>query len=541
MGQFTPRDYQREAFEAVDIFMRHKRGNPCIELPTGAGKTIVMADICERYVTQWPNTRIAVVAHVKELVQQNAVKLYRHWPEAPIGVNAASLNSRDTQQAILFCSIQSVYKKAGQVGPFDLIIVDEAHRIPLRAEGMYRQFIGDIQAMTPHCRVIGLTATPYRLKGGLVCGRDHVLNEICYSASITRLMDAGYLCRPISKKPEPEADIEGVGMSGGDYNKKALDDAVNQNDLIKQTCRDMLKWGQDRKAWIVFCTSVDHAENVSAELNGLGISTRAVHSRLSKEARAEAIGQFQRGDLRALTNVNVLTEGFDAPHIDLVAMLRPTKSPGLYYQSVGRGFRIHEGKKDFLVLDYAGNILEHGPIDCIQVRGPKKKGSGDAPAKACPECKEVVAAGFRECPECGFVFPESDKPKHDTEASSAPVLSTDIPQPEWFDVDRILYDEHIAKKSGRTMLLVQYECGLRTFNEYVGFEHSGYMRGKAINWWLSRYRGLETPHTVDAALQACIQGQSDFEVDRICVDESGKYPEIIRYDMREVVLDEVPF
>ena len=178
------RPYQRAAVDATWNYLRNREGNPCIVLPTGAGKTIVLAELIREALTQWSGTRICVLAHVRELVAQNADKLRRYWPEAPLGIYSASLKRRDRFEPVIFASIQSVASKAMQMGRFDLLLIDEAHRIPLRSEGQYRQFIADCLRANPQLRIAGLTATPYRLGGGPVCGPDYILNEVCYEARV---------------------------------------------------------------------------------------------------------------------------------------------------------------------------------------------------------------------------------------------------------------------------------------------------------------------------------------------------------------------
>ena len=179
-----PRPYQREAIDALDAHLCSKATNPCVVLPTGSGKSPVMAWTIQRYKQDYPPFRCIVLAHVKELVEQNADKMRQVWPEAPIGIFAAGLRRRQRSQCITFASIDSVYDKADQFDPFDLVMVDEAHRIPARGEGKYRRFIQDAQLQNPNLRVVGYTATPYRLGCGPICHRDHVLNEIAYNANV---------------------------------------------------------------------------------------------------------------------------------------------------------------------------------------------------------------------------------------------------------------------------------------------------------------------------------------------------------------------
>jgi len=159
------RPYQLAAVDAVYGHLRSRDDNPCVVIPTAGGKTPVMATICRDAVTQWDG-RVLVLAHVKELLEQTADKLTAVCPDVPFGIYSAGLRRRDTEQAVIVAGIQSVYRRACELDRFDLVIVDEAHLIPLDGEGMYRQFLADAQVVNPCLRVIGFTATPFRLKDG---------------------------------------------------------------------------------------------------------------------------------------------------------------------------------------------------------------------------------------------------------------------------------------------------------------------------------------------------------------------------------------
>ena len=157
----VPRPYQSEAVEAVYEHLRTKDNNPCVVLPTGTGKSLVLAQIAKDSVEKW-NGRVLILAHVKELLEQNADKIRKLCPELKIGIYSAGLRSRDTTEQVIVAGIQSVYNKACELDAFDLVIVDEAHLISNEGDGMYRTFLADMKVINPHVRVIGLTATPFR-------------------------------------------------------------------------------------------------------------------------------------------------------------------------------------------------------------------------------------------------------------------------------------------------------------------------------------------------------------------------------------------
>lgn len=531
--------YQEQAKAAAWDFLRNREGNPALVLPTGAGKSPLMAAMAQDAVQSWQG-RVAILAHTQELVAQNADKLRRMWPQAPMGIYAAGLKRRDRFDPIIFAQIQSVAAKAHTLGRFDLLLIDEAHRIPLNGEGRYRQFIDDCMRHNPSLRVVGVTATPYRLQGRAVpvCGPDHILTEIAYEARIPDLIAEGFLSRLVSKAGEAP-DLSAVHTRGGEYIEGELAALMSEDSLVDRTVADLLSRAVSRVAGIVFCVNVEHAEKVLARLHAAGESAALVHGGTPKGERTNLIAAFQAGGLRWMVNVNVLSEGFDAPHIDCVAMLRPTKSPGLYYQQVGRGLRLAPGKTDCLVLDYAMNVVEHGAIDEIRVqraRPGKEAQVQTGRTKECPQCSTLLALGIRACPECGHAFGGSD-PAHLDRPVDAPVLSTERERVvNEFDVGSVKYERH--QKAGKPVsMVVTYQCGMQRFREWVCLEHTGYARTKAVAWWRVR-AGSEAivPRTVNEALELAY---SLARPSRIRVDQTLKYAEIVGYDFERQALQPV--
>jgi DNA repair protein RadD len=203
------RPYQQSAVNAVYEHLRNKDNNPCIVLPTGTGKSVVIAKIVSDAVKNW-NGRVLILAHVKELLEQNAGKIKTICPDIELGIFSAGLKSRDTDESVIVAGIQSVYDKACELGSFDLIIVDEAHLIAPDGDGMYRSFLKEMKIINPKVRVIGLTATPFRLKGGLICQPDNILNEVCYEAGLKEMIQKGYL-------PFEDAQFGEIAKSNGNF------------------------------------------------------------------------------------------------------------------------------------------------------------------------------------------------------------------------------------------------------------------------------------------------------------------------------------
>ena len=363
----APRPYQQAAIDAVYEHLRTRDDNPCAVIPTAGGKTPVMATICRDAVLQW-NGRVLILAHVKELLEQTADKLRAVCPEVNFGIYSAGLKRRDTQNSVIVAGIQSVYRRACELDAFDLVLVDEAHLIPLEGDGMYRQFLADAKKVNPLLRVIGFTATPYRLKSGSICTPDGFLNQICYEIGVRELIHDGYLCPLVTKAGRSKADTTELHVRGGEFIADEVASLMDQDALVQAACAEIVEYTAQRNACLIFASGVQHGEHIVETLEQrYGLSCGFVSGDTPTAERDETLARFKSAQLKYLCNVNVLTTGFDAPHIDCVALLRPTMSPGLYYQMVGRGFRLHPSKENCLVLDFGGNVLRHGPVDQIKI------------------------------------------------------------------------------------------------------------------------------------------------------------------------------
>ena len=526
----TLRPYQKDAIDALNAHLSSKSDNPCVVVATAGGKSLIMAEAIRRWKEAYPPFRACVLAHRKELVDQNSKELRGIYPQGDIGVYAAGLGEHDTGHAITYASIDSVYNKAGEFLPFDAIIVDEAHRIPLRGEGKYRRFIQDCKAFNQNLRVIGFTATPYRLSGGPICHKDYILNEVCYETRIDELIRDGYLC-PLRSKVSTEApDLSSVKKSCGDYQQKSLGSAVRNIGLVRRAVSNAVANlnAERRDCCVWFCVDVDHCEAVLAELRCLGESAMAVTGETDNDTRDRIVEEFRNGKFRHLLNVNVFTEGFNVKQVDAVILLRPTLSKALYVQMVGRGMRLHPSKTDCLILDYAHCIETHGPIDAPY--------EDNVRVEICQSCREVFARGIRKCPKCGWEIPkqvieererkEREKKMHEERAAQLAILGS---LPQYYPVSSATVNLHT--KDGRNSLCVTYRCGIQTFREWVCFDHEGYAGNKARTWWLARFPGSKVP-SVNEALSDMLLG---YEITRvtegITVRRNGKYNEIISHNL----------
>lgn len=460
-------------------WMSENAGHPCLVLPTGAGKSHIIAALCKNALQNWPETRILMLTHVKELIEQNAEKMRQHWKGAPMGIYSASIGRKQLGEPITFAGIQSIRDKAQLVGHVDLVIIDECHLVNHKDEGGYRKFLDELLTINSHLRIIGLSATPYRLGHGLITDKPALFDDLIEPVSIEDLLHKGHLAPLRSKATVTKLDVSGVGKRGGEYIESELQAAVDNDPQNQSVVDEIIERAEGRTSWLLFCSGVDHAKHMCEALKARGVNAACVTGETPKAERAQILADFKAKKIQALTNSNVLTTGFDAPDTDLIALLRPTLSASLYMQMVGRGLRVKSHTDHCLVLDFAGVIARHGPITAVQV--PKKKGMGEPgemPMKVCDACHELVHISASSCPACGAPFPAPEpKPfelRHD-----------DIMGKEGtrMFIKRWKWQHYVSRNSGKTMLKVDY-YGVRlsdpVVSEYLCVLHSGRAGEKAL-------------------------------------------------------------
>lgn len=520
---FTLRPYQRAAIDGLYDYWASKRGdNPLIVAPTGSGKTAIIAQLVKDAM-DFPGTRVLILTHVKELLEQGAKGLLAMYPQAQIGFYSASIGQKRLDQPITFAGIQSVYRRAfDMIPPPDLVLIDEAHMVPKNTSTRYGQFLVDLHTANSAVKVVGLTATPYRLDSGMLHEGDEALFDgIAYDIPVGQLMDEGYLSPVISKGGAKQIDLTNVGKRGGEFIESELAIAASDPELVAATVAEICELGADRKSWLIFGSGIKHANMLAAGIEAEGYSVEVVTGQDDMKDRASKIDRFRRGEVRALVNCNVLTTGFDVPSVDLVAIVRATESTGLYVQIVGRGTRIAEGKKNCLVLDYGGNVARHGFIDAVNPNRKSGTGEGEAPAKQCPECQTMCHTAVRICPECGHEWP-APKFNHGHSAYDGALLSKDVVS-EWVDVDEVYYSRH-QKEGKPDSLRVTYYCGLVRVSEWLCPDHGGYAA--------SRYHarmgvlGATAMTTNDAILES----SQWVKPRRIKVKPDGKFHKIEQLD-----------
>jgi DNA repair protein RadD len=546
------RPYQTEAVQSIWDYFRSNTGNPLVAMPTGTGKSIVIARFLQSVYPLYPNQRVLMLTHVKELIQQNYNKLMAVWSQAPCGIFSAGLNQKVHNRPITFAGVASIAKKAELFGHIDLVLIDEAHLVSPSETTMYRKFLAELLKTNPYLKIIGFTATPWRLGHGRlidpVVNKDgievpSIFTDFCFDITgleaFNRLIAEGYLIPLIPKRTKTLLSVDGVHMRGGEFIESELQTAVDKDEITYEALKEAMELGYERRKWLIFAAGTEHADHIAEMLNSLGVSTGVVHSKT--EGRDETLRSYDRGELRAVVNCNCLTTGFDQPDIDMIICLRPTASAVLWCQLLGRGTRpfFAKGydlntidgrlaaikasvKHNTLVLDYAGNTRRLGPINDPLI--PKRKGEkgGEAPVKCCECCDTWNHASVRFCVHCGHEFLFETKLKF--KASSDELIKGDMPITEVFKVDHITINKH-TKINTPDMMRISYYCGLNKFDEYVCPEHTNYAANKAARWWSARSRN-PMPRNTDEAIALADRLPHATHI-RVWINK--QYPEIMAY------------
>lgn len=515
------RDYQQEAIEGLFHYFETEKGKaPIVVAPTGSGKSLIIAAFCKRVCTETSNVRIMIVTDVKELISQNEKELKALWPEANTGIYSAGLNKRDTRAQILFAGIQSVYSKVFDFGRVDIVIIDEAHMIGRTSDTRYHKFFSDLHMANHNTCIWGCTATPYRLDSGMLHEGDNALFDgIAYNVEMKKLIKDGYLVPVISKGGLKNINLSGVHIQAGEYKANELARAADDPELIKEAISEIINFGSDRKSWLIFAAGVDHAGHIASVLRERDVDCAVVTGDTPNVERDRIVDSFRRGNLRCVVNVGVLIKGFNNPRCDLIALLTSTKSTCKFVQMVGRGMRPYEGKHNCLLLDFGGNVLEHGVIDEIDpihrktVFGDPKKGD---PTKQCPQCQAIMNIRVHRCECCGYDFPIVAP--HGNTAYDGAVMSGQVTPIEIVD---FWVGRH--KKPGRpdSLKLSFFDAVDKEYCMWLAIDHGGYATEKGLSV-ISKFGGKSK--TVDEALKEWSYWRKPIG---ISVKPRGKFFEIV--------------
>ncbi len=539
-----PRQYQIESVDSIFQYFDTNGGtdpktnfpvqaNPIVAMQTGLGKSICIALFIQRAMQYYPQTRFIMGTHVKELLLQNFNKLKTIWPDAPIGFYSAGLNKKEYYKPIVYGGIRSMIKKFPIFGYRDIFIIDEAHLVSEDTEGSYIKFIWELKYgeyvlpgeqptkeqfekalanpnCNPYLKVVGFSASPWRAGLGLLTNGS-IFTDFCYNScnitGWTKMLAEGYLAPLYPRPTQTTLDVSGVKITNGDFNQADLQAKIDRKDITSRCLVELLQHAHNRRCGLIFASGIEHAEHIAELMNGtFNEECVIVHSGNKEYPRTKAdndkaLKLWKSGQVKWAVNVNALTTGVDKPELDIIGMLRPTLSSSLWVQMLGRGTRPAEGKIACIVLDFAGNTPRIGPVDDPKIPRQKGNADGDMPVKICGACGTYNHARATECLACGTPFPINSKLS--STASLQPLLRSEMPITETFNVVRAIYQPHIQKSTGRNFIKVAYYCDkLKTFFEYVtvepfnGKKDYAYKMGR--DWF--RQRMGEPPETNKEAL-----------------------------------------
>lgn len=530
----TLRHYQQDAVDSAKNWIKYERKPAILVLPTGAGKSIIIAKISEWCKEN--NKRVCVVAHRQELLVQNGNKINTNFTFFSAGIGEC-----DAESDIVMAGIQSIYNK--DFTAFDVIIADECHRLANNIDmGQYWHFI----KKSPNAILLGLTATPYRLQGGKLSW-----GEIIYNIPHKQLEDEGYLCR-ITNKIKASLDLTNIKLVAGEYNEAMLAEYMSDPALIDAAVKNIMAYGEDRHSILIFTVTVAHGKLLEEAMQRNGLQSFMVSGGTPQAEREQAVKDFKDRKLKHLINCQIYIEGFDAPNVDMLVCLRPTKSKSLWEQMLGRGVRLFDDKENCLLIDMAGNLEEHGGIGTPFFEKSKKE--QDKPkGKICPSCESFVTPTTRQCPDCSFHFPEPEKKQasheYDADFKSGTVFNPLVT----YNVQGVIYRQHIKQKTGSISLRVDYvvpEVKYGVISEWIGTTHEDakkkeWMQGKLKAFF--KKRGYDLPSPVDSYAMDDLISIANRELEKpskITVDNSKQFPEIRNYSFepKEVILDDfIPF
>lgn len=570
----TLRPYQADALEAVQAAFREQK-HVLLQAATGAGKTIIFSELIREFRTKYSGLHILIVAHREQLVRQAVDKLLKVWPEGAgqIGIACSSVASRsELDKPVIIGSIQTVARRLNDLPSIHLMIVDEVHRMPpltagTRQPNQYEQVVERLTQYYDKMRLLGVTATPYRLGWGYIYGSiktgDPERNwfpNLTYAIGIDTLQEQGFLCPLQGWGTNKSLDLSNVLMSAnGDYREDSLAKCMSEEVHIGSAVKAVQSHAQDRRHIVVFAVTIEHAGLLTNAFQEAGFTAGITHSELNAEDNARAMQAFESGELRVLVNVGKLTEGWDCPATDCVVLCRPTKSTALYVQMVGRGLRLAEGKKDCLLLDLAGCWQEHGdPASprvsskpakkynecpechflnpktaekCENCGFPLKNTNSEVEQPFCPNCQGLITRQMLQCPWCGewlMNINNSDPSLYKLTQTYQPVAARLLGSPsiKW---------EWQSRKSGNHMAYLSMTCQLDEDTLPVRVSDYWDIEGEGSTWGRTkarqRWRELaqtEPPETLfDARMR---QYELKFP-DHITIQQSkdGKYWNVVRY------------
>ena len=399
------RDYQILAVNTLWNAITNEPTALCV-MPCGTGKTEVMIALIQKSLAVKPDIKIIVLLNRVALTIQTEHRFLKAISEDKVGAFCASMKRAKAIKPITTATIQSIANI--DVGQINMVIIDEAHVIN-DTDGQYKDFLDRLRLVNPKLKVVGFTATPYR-PGGYIYGSDKLFKKIHFSRGLLEMIKKGYLVRPLMKRVDHQYEVSNLKIVAGEYSQKDVDKLVSDDSRVKDQILDAISRIGDRKKIVWACANIKHAEMVRRTLVETIKEDAAIwHSKQTKDESNAAQLSFEKSNTRHLVFVSIVSQGYDYPPIDCVVLMRPIRSATLYVQTVGRGLRLAEDKKDLLVLDYGKVVETVGPLDNPIVVKNKRQAAKEKPLmKFCPNCLEYVDIKATACNICEYIFQKKE-------------------------------------------------------------------------------------------------------------------------------------
>jgi len=563
---FQLRSYQQDAVQATLHHFRNDRRPAIIVLPTGAGKSLVIAELA-----RIAKGRVLVLAHVRELVEQNYEKFKSLNLDA--GIFSAGLDRKDVHQKTIFGSIQSIARAEDSFFEgFSLLVIDECHRVSMEGETQYFQVISQLQKINPDLCILGLTATPYRLGFGWiyeyhiiqnkkVTDQERFFKKCVYELSIKYMIQNGYLTQPI-KIDAPVAcyDFSSLKINGQRYIAEHIEKLLrDQKRITPAIIQNIIELSIDRNGVMIFTSSVNHAQEILALLPKE--KSALVVGDTEDSVRDQIINDFKSKKIKYLVNVSVLTTGFDAPHVDVIAILRPTESTSLYQQIVGRGLRLSSGKENCLILDYTGqnhdlfspDIEDNRPVKnsvIVDIPCPKCKvtnqfwgivnsdgfieehfGRKCQGAKEDPQSKKLIECGylfrFKRCDQCGH---ENDVAARTCKSCQNVLVDPDTKLKEAMSlkdahvmqVDSMSFEKSFDKNKNERLEIHYYDADANVLKEYFYLNSIESKQAFYFNYIRMHMRLPERAHVINS-IEDVLKNQKQFRSPTFVIARKQKY------------------
>jgi DNA repair protein RadD len=514
--------HQREALTAIWNDIQDSQTALCVSA-TGSGKSRIIAALLEKSIAAKPDIKCLVLFNRVTLLKQQADGLKELLPDSSVSIYCGTAGEWDLSGQVVVGSIQSLDPDHLN---FNLIIVDETHALN-EEKGRYIEFLKHQMNENPRTRVVGFTASPYNYSG-YIYGKNKFYKRACYDKGIKYFVDKGFLVTPIAKRPEHQIDVSKLRVLKGEYRQDDVDAQTMNLAMAKDQVIDALNRSEGRQKIVWACASINHAELIKSILLNENEDAVTLHSKMEWSERNLSEDKFRNGSARHLTFVTVISEGYDQRNIDCVVLMRPTKSPTLFVQTVGRGLRISEGKTTCLVLDYANVVSTLGPLEAPVIQ-KKGKGSGniEPSQKSCPECRTYVAPRTMLCPDCGYNWPKADALKLNLTADEN--VSFFKKSIKTMQVNNVRLSHHISRNGNESYKLSYMPPGifLDAINEYFPYKTVWGMRKFMIRAYELGIQIKEDPYEQVKERASKIPVAIEYFL-------SGKYPEVQR-----LVYDEI--